>query len=448
MDSHPTRDLLDYLFSTDEMRAVFSDRRRVGAMLTFEAALARACARAGAIPSEAADVIARHCDSSEIDLATLGRDGAGAGNLAIPLIQQLTELVARDDEAAANWIHWGATSQDVIDTGLVIQMRDGLALIAGGLARIENCYMRLAASHANTIQAGRTWMLQAAPITFGLKVAGWLSAVKRAKARLAELQPRALTLQFGGAVGTLAALGDRAFEVTRELGAELSLPTPDMPWHTQRDRMAEVGAALGLLTGTLGKIARDVSLLAQSEVAEVTEPLASGRGTSSTMPQKRNPVGSAVALAAAQRVPGLVATLLVAMPQENERGLGGWQAEWDVIPEIFLLTAGALQSMLEVADGLTVNASRMQANLDASHGLLYAEAVSFALAPKVGRKRAHELVSEAATRAVAHRRGLRETLADDPAITPLLTPADLERLFDSSRATGLASEFIKRALEG
>jgi 3-carboxy-cis,cis-muconate cycloisomerase len=447
MDAHHAQGLLDLLFSTESMRAVFSDRNRLQGMLTFERALAHAEARSNIIPERAAEAIARRCLAEAYDFAELARGAEQAGNLAIPLAQALTELVERDDTEAARFVHWGATSQDMIDTGLTLQMRDGLDLIESDLARLVDAYRRLADTHRSTLMAGRTWMQQAAPITFGLKVAGWLSAARRAQERLRELRPRALVLQLGGAVGTLAAFGDKGLEVAANLAEELGLAEPDLPWHAHRDRVVEVATTLGLLVGTLGKVARDLSLMSQSEVGEASEPSAPGRGGSSTMPQKRNPVGTAVALAAAQRIPGLVATMLAAMPQEHERGLGGWHAEWDTMPEIFLLTAGALHRMVEVAEGLDLDAERMQANLDVTRGLIFAEAVSIALAQHVGKQRAHHLIRDATRRATKQNRHLRDILAGDEAITAHLPPDELDRLFDPRLATGLSEQLVKRALE-
>lgn len=447
MDARHARVLLDLLFSTEEMRLVFSDHGRLQGMLDFERALALVEGRLGVIPAQAAEVIARPRPPAAFDLAALASEAEQAGNLAIPLIRALTALVARDDAEAARYVHWGATSQDVIDSGLALQMRAGLDLLDDDLARLAAALAQLAQTYRATPMAGRTWLQQAAPITFGLKVAGWLSAVKRDQQRLRELRGRALAAQVGGAVGSLAAFGAQGLAVADAVADELGLQAPDIPWHAQRDRVAEVATVLGLLVGTLGKLARDLALLAQSEVAEAREPGDPQRGGSSTMPQKRNSVGAAVALAAAQRVPALVATLLAAMPQEHERGLGGWQAEWETLPEMFLLAAGALRRMREAMEGLEVDTERMRANLDVTHGFIYAEALSLALAQHVGRERAHALIREAVQRATRRGRHLRETLAADKAVTAHLTPAELDALFDPQRAIGLAEQLIQRALD-
>jgi 3-carboxy-cis,cis-muconate cycloisomerase len=343
-------------------------------------------------------------------------------------------------------VHWGATSQDVIDTGLVLQLRDALQQIDGDLAQLTCALAQLAAVHQATPLVGRTWLQHALPITFGLKVAGWLDALLRHRQRLDQLRPRLLVLQFGGAAGTLASLGPQASAVAGTLATALGLNLPDMPWHSQRDRVAEAATVLGLLSGSLGKMARDISLQMQTEVAEVAEPSAPGRGGSSTMPHKQNPVGCAAALAATVRVPGLVATMLAAMVQEHERALGGWQAEWDTLPQIVQLTAGALRQMRQVAQGLAVDIDRMRINLDLTHGLIMAEAVSLALGAKMGRLQAHQLVQQACRSAVASGRDLREVLAENAKVSAELAPAELERLFEPTAYLGAAPLFVERVL--
>jgi 3-carboxy-cis,cis-muconate cycloisomerase len=436
----------DVLFTTDAMRAVFSDRSRVGRMLDFEAALAQAQAAVGVIPQDAADAIAARCNADRFDAATLAAAAQSAGNLAIPLVAALTREVAAADPVARGYVHWGATSQDVIDTGLVLQLRDALALIDADVERLAAALAAQARRHATTVLAGRTWLQQAIPITLGVKLAGVVSALDRHRARLAELRGRALVLQFGGAVGTLASLGERGLAVSEALAARLALPLPDLPWHTQRDRLCEVAAVLGMLAATLGKLGRDLALLAQTEVAEVFEPAAPGRGGSSTMPQKRNPVGASAAIAAAVRIPGLVATMLSAAVQEHERGLGNWPAEWETLPEIALLVAGALAALVDVASGLHVDADRMRANLELTQGQLFAEAVQMALAAAIGRDRAHALVADACRRAARERVHLREVLRAVPEAATALDEATLARLFDPGNYLGESRRFIERAL--
>ena len=439
-------ELLGPLFGSAEASALFTDRARLQGMLDFEAALARAEARAGVIPPSAAPAIAGKCRADLFDLADLARATARAGTPAIPMVKRLTALVAAGDPEAGRYVHWGATSQDAMDTGLVLQLRRLLALLQADLGRLAAALARLAERHKATPLAGRTWLQHALPVTVGLKVAGWLDAVERHRTRLSEVGPRALVLQFGGAAGTLAALGGRGLEVAEALARELNLPLPALPWHAHRDRIAEVATALGLLVGTLGKIARDLSLLMQTDVAEAFEPGGEGRGGSSTMPHKRNPVTAAVVLAAATRAPGLVATLLSAMVQEHERGLGAWHAEWETLPALCTLAAGALRQMAEAIEGLELDPARMRVNLEATQGQILAEAVTMALAPRIGRLEAHELVERACHRATAARRHLREVLAEDPVATAHLSPADLDRLFDPLNYVGLAAAFVDRVL--
>jgi 3-carboxy-cis,cis-muconate cycloisomerase len=426
---------------------VFSDRARIQSMLEFEAALARAEASVGVIPASAAAPIAAKCRAELFDFESLAQAAAHAGNLAIPLVKQLTALVAAEDKEGARFVHWGATSQDAIDTGFLLQARRALELTAGDLDRFSEILAQLAQKHSVTTLAGRTWMQQALPTTLGLRVAGWLEAVDRHRVRLDETRSRALVLQFGGAVGTLAALGDKGMEVAKALGEELKLVVPAVPWHAHRDRMAEIATTLGLCAGTLGKIARDLSLQGQTEVAEVFEPAAPGRGGSSTMPHKRNPVTAAAVLAAATRVPALVGTMLSAMVQEQERGLGGWHAEWETLPEIISLTAGALHQLAETVEHLDVDTNRMRANLEVTQGLIFAEAVQMVLAEQMGRLPAHELVEAACKRALKQKQHLRDVLAEEPKIKQHLDKKELERLFDPAGYLGVASELIDRVLE-
>jgi len=305
---------------------------------------------------------------------------------------------------------------------------------------------RLAESHSSTLLAGRTWLQQGPPVTLGLKAAGWLSAVDRHRARFARARRQALVLQFGGAVGTLAALDDRGLDVAAALGKELKLTLPDLPWHAHRDRLVDVAATIALLVGSLGKIARDISLMAQTEVDEMVEPAANGRGGSSTMPHKRNPVGSAVVLAAAIRVPGLVSAMLTAMVQEHERGLGGWQAEWETLPEICKVAAGALSHTAQIVDGLEIHAASMTRNLDVTNGLILAEAVSFALAKHIGKRAAHGIVEKASRRAIEEHRHLRDVLLADAEVMAHLSSKDLERLLEAKNYVGAAEQMTKDVL--
>jgi len=439
--------LFDPLFGSAAMSEVFSDAARLQQMLDFEAALARAEAGCGVIPAGAARAIASKCKVELIDVEALALATADSANPAIPLVKQLTTLVAKDDPEAAEFVHWGATSQDANDTGLVLQIRQALHIIEDDLGSLCTALAQLARKHRSTLMAGRTLMQHALPTTFGVKVAGWLDAMNRHRERVAETRKRALVLQFGGAVGTLAALQEKGLQVAEALAVELQLELPSAPWHTQRDRVAEAATTLGLCAGTLGKIARDISLHAQTEIAEVFEPAGQGRGGSSTMPHKRNPITAAVVLAAAARVPGLVSTMLSAMAHEDERGLGNWHAEWETLPEIFRLTGGALHQMAMIAPHLEVDAARMRRNLEATHGLILAEAVTIALARHMGKSSARKLLDASIQTARGSGKHLREVLAQDRAVTEVLSPAELDRLFEPKNYLGVAEKFVDRVID-
>ena len=428
------------------MNAVLSDSARLQGMLDFEAALARAEARCGLIPASAIEPIAFACKAALYDLAELGDAGRLAGNLAIPMVKSLTAAVKAHDAEAARFVHWGATSQDAIDTGLVLQLRHAFDLLDSGCAALIAVLTQLANEHRDTVMAGRTWLQQAVPVTFGLKAAGWLDALLRQRERLGETRTRVLALQFGGAAGTLASLDDRGLEVAQALADELRLTLPALPWHTQRDRIAETGACVALLIGTLGKIARDLSLMMQTEVGEVFEPAAEGKGGSSAMPHKRNPVGCATVLANAMRAPGLLSTLFSAMPQEHERGLGNWPAEWDTLPELLRLAAGSLATLTPTLAGLEVRADRMRENLDRTLGLLFAERVSMALAHSLGKQAAHHAIERLSKRVIAERRHLRDLICDDADLASRLSSQQLDALFDPAGSLGMAGAFVDRAI--
>jgi 3-carboxy-cis,cis-muconate cycloisomerase len=446
MSTPASNQLFDAYFTTRDMRAVFCDQGRVQAMLDFEAALARAEARVGVIPAAAVAPIEMACRAGLYDFSALGQAIATAGNSAIPLVKALGKQIAKSDASAERYVHLGATSQDVMDSGLVLQLRQALSLIDNDLARLGGILAAQAQRYADTPMAGRTWLQHATPVTLGMKIAGWLGAVSRSRERLAQLKPRLLVLQFGGASGTLAALGEQALPIAQALAEELQLSLPEQPWHTQRDRLVEFASVLGLIAGSLGKLGRDISLLMQTEAAEVFEPSAPGKGGSSTMPHKRNPVGAAVLIGAATRVPGLLATMFSAMPQEHERSLGLWHAEWETLPEICCLVSGALQQALLVADGLEVDAARMARNLDLTQGLVLAEAVSIALAQRLGRETAHHLLEQCCKRAVAEQRHLRAVLGDEPQVTAELSAAELDRLLDPAHYLGQAHAWVERAV--
>ncbi|MBV7553388.1 3-carboxy-cis,cis-muconate cycloisomerase [Pseudomonas sp. PDM28] len=446
MNQRPGNQLFDAYFTARDMRDVFCDQGRVQAMLDFEAALARAQARVGLIPSSAVAPIEAACSAGLYDFAALGEAIATAGNSAIPLVKALGKQIAAQNAEAERYVHLGATSQDVMDSGLVLQLRRALELIENDLAQLGQILATQAERYVATPLAGRTWLQHATPVTLGMKIAGWLGAVTRSRQRLAELKPRLLVLQFGGASGTLAALGEQAMPIAQALAEELQLTLPEQPWHTQRDRVVEFGAVLGLIAGSLGKLGRDVSLLMQTEAAEVFEPSAPGKGGSSTMPHKRNPVGAAVLIGAATRVPGLLSTLFSAMPQEHERSLGLWHAEWETLPEICCLVSGSLQQALLIAQGLEVDAGRMAHNLDLTQGLVLAEAVSIVLAQRVGRDTAHHLLERCCKRAVAEQRHLRAVLGDEPQVTAELSAAELDHLLDPAHYLGQAQTWVERAV--
>ena len=437
--------LFDAYFTAKAMGQVFSDHGRVQAMLDVESALARAQARVEVIPHSALAPITAACRAELYDFEALGLAIASAGNSAIPLVKALGKQIASTAPEAERYVHLGATSQDIMDTGLVLQLRAALGLIEADLVRLADVLAQQAQRYATTPLAGRTWLQQATPVTLGMKIASWLGAVTRNRQRLDELKPRLLCLQFGGASGTLAALGDQAMPVAQALANELGLNLPEQPWHTQRDRLVEFGAVLGLIAGSLGKVGRDISLLMQTEAAEVFEPSAPGKGGSSTMPHKRNPVGSAVLISAATRVPGLLSILFSAMPQEHERSLGLWHAEWETLPEICCVVSGALVQALNIAQGLEVDSERMARNLDLTHGLVLAEAVSIVLAQRVGRETAHHLLEQCCKRAVAEQRHLRAVLGDEPQITAQLSADELDRLLDPAHYLGQATTWVERA---
>ncbi|PBP44276.1 3-carboxy-cis,cis-muconate cycloisomerase [Pseudomonas syringae] len=438
--------LFDAYFMQPEMREIFSDEGRVQGMLDFEAALARAQARVGLIPPEVVADIELSCDARLFDFDALAIAIGSAGNSAIPLVKALGKQIAARSAEAERYVHMGATSQDVMDSGLILQLRRAIVLLEHDLARLADAMAEQAQRHAGTPLAGRTWLQQATPVTLGMKIAGWLGAVTRHRQRLNEIKPRLLCLQFGGASGSLAALGDQAFSVAETLAGELQLALPEQPWHTQRDRLVEFAGLLGLIAGSLGKLGRDVSLLMQTEVGEVFEPSAPGKGGSSTMPHKRNPVGAAVMISTATRAPGLVATMLAAMPQEHERSLGLWHAEWETLPELCCLVSGSLQQALQVIPGLQVDAERMAINLQSTKGLVLAEAVSIALAQRIGRDAAHHLVEQCCRRAVEQGAHLRQVLGETPQISEQFSSDELDRLLDPAHYLGQARHWVERAV--
>ena len=431
------------IFSSEAMRRVFSDEHRVQCYLDIEAALARAQAALGLIPQRAADEVTATCTLGSIDMARLKTQTELIGYPVLPVVQQ---LVAACSDRLGEYCHWGATTQDITDTATIMQTREALVLIEQDLAAIADSLADLARRHRDTPMAGRSNLQQAVPITFGYKVATWLSAIQRHQQRLAELRPRVLVGEFGGAAGTLASLGAAGLQVQERLMAELGLGQPEIAWHTARDRIAEVGCFLGLVTGTLGKIATDVKLLMQTEVGEVFEPYAKDRGSSSTMPQKRNPISCNYMHACTAMVRQLVAALLDAMVEDHERSTGPWQLEWIAVPEIFLLTSGALQQARTLLAGLQVEAGRMRANLEITQGLICTEAVMMRLAPHLGRQRAHDLVYDISRQVSVSGRPLLDLLAENEAIASSLDRAALAKLLDPAEYLGLSGEMVDRVL--
>ena len=435
--------LADTLFTTPEMASRWSDASFVRGMLAFEAALARAEAAAGVIPAEAGSAITAACVADSFDVSTVIREAATAGTPALPLVRMLTERVAG---AHGAYVHWGATSQDAIDTAFVLQMRDGLRLLERRLRDIGALCAALAERHRATLMAGRTLLQQALPIPFGLKAAHWLALVTRQERHLEELHSRISVLQFGGGAGTLASLGQSGMHVTELLAAELSLAVPDLPWHTERDRVAEVAAGLGVLAGAMAKMAGDLVLLAQTEVGEVSEGRMPGKGGSSAMPQKHNPVDATMARAAARLAIGTVPILLGAMEQEHERAAGAWQAEWEALPRLFCAASAAVERVHAALSGLDVDTARMRANLDASGGQIMAEPLSMALAAHVGRTEAQRLVRDLAEQATLAHVSLQQAAQDDERVRRLLSPGALDQVFDPATYLGSSDIYIDRAL--
>lgn len=431
------------IFSSAEMRQVWSDENRTQKYLDFEAALARVQGRLGLIPQEAADEIVRHCRIDQIDMAKLREQTERIGYPVLGVVSQLNAL-CRD--GLGEYCHWGATTQDVTDTATVLQVREGLAIVERELAAISAALAKLAREHRDTPMIGRSNLQQAIPVTFGYKMAGLLSAVERHRERLAQLKERVLVGEFAGAAGTLASLERGAMETQAGLCEELGLKQPVIAWHTIRDNIAEVGAFLGLVGGTLGKLSMDVKLMMQTEVAEVYEPYAHGRGSSSTMPQKRNPISSCYIHAAISVLRQHAAALMDAMVADHERSTGPWEIEWIVLPEAFCLAAGALKQSRFVLEGLEVDAKAMRRNIDLTHGLVMSEAVMMGLGPFIGREYAHDLVYDLCRQAVTEQRPLIELLAAHPEIRKHVDRATLERFCDPDNYLGQSGVMVDRVL--
>jgi 3-carboxy-cis,cis-muconate cycloisomerase len=436
--------LIDSLATTPALAALFSDESVLQAMLEFETALARAEARHGLIPMEAAVAIAAAIVPGNFDISVLADATFRAGTPAIPLVKMLTNQVRKTDAEAARFVHWGATSQDVADTAMSLLLKRAEPILIADLLRLEKVLAALSEGHKQSVMLGRTLLQPAPPVTFGLKTAGWLASVRRGRRRLQKAFRTAAVLQFGGASGTLASLGDRGIPVAEALSAELGFgDSPPTPWHTQRDQLATLICACGVLTGSLGKMARDISLLMQNGVGEAVEPGSEGRGGSSTMPNKRNPTACSLALGAAHRVPGLVASFLSAMLQEHERGVGGWQAEWPIIAAVVQSTGVAIASMTEVAEGLSVDVQKMRLNIENTNGTIFAERAMMLLGAKLGRDVAHKVVEAAVRKSVKEGKHLAAVLAETPEVTTHLRRADLKELETPEQYLGSAEAFRK-----
>ena len=431
------------IFSTEAMRRIFSDESRVQYYLDVEAALAQVQGRLGVIPAQAAEEICRHCNVAAYDMALLKKQTERIGYPVLPVVQQLVGLCGN---GLGEWCHWGATTQDITDTATILQIRDALMLVEQDLRAIATSLAKLAAKYRDTPMAGRSNLQQATPITFGYKCAVLLAGVQRHLQRLAELRPRVLVGEFSGATGTLASLGSEGLKVQKELMRELGLGQPEIAWHTMRDRIAEVGCFLGLVTGTLGKISLDVKLMMQTEVEEVYEPFTQGRGSSSTMPQKRNPISSVYIHACVAMVRQNVAALLDAMIEDHERSTGAWEIEWIALPEIFCLSAGALAQARFLVGGLQVDPARMRANLDLTKGLVVSEAVMMGLGPALGRQRAHDLVYDICREVIAGKGTFLDLLAAVPEITAHMDRTQLAGLLDPANYCGLAGEMVDQVL--
>jgi 3-carboxy-cis,cis-muconate cycloisomerase len=433
--------LINALATTGPLADLFSDESVLQALLDFEAALARTEAANGVIPQKAAQSIAVSAKASAFDIPALVQDTYRAGTPAIPFTKALRALVERTDPAAASFVHWGATSQDVVDTALVLLLKRAEPLVLKDLDRIEQALCALSDQHKHTVMLGRTLLQPAPPVTFGLKTAGWFGAVRRSREALEAAFAQALLLQFGGASGTLASLGSKGPAVALALANQLGLKCPPAPWHAHRDRLAHLMCSCGVLVGSLAKIARDISLLMQDEVAEAHEPGGDGRGGSSTMPHKRNPIACTLTLAAANRVPSLVSAFLSAMVQEHERAVGGWQSEWPTVAEIVQSTGVAAESTAEVLGGLAVDPQRMLSNIDRTNGVIFAERAGMLLTETLGRDASHTLLQQATRKSASGGKHLADVLRENPEVTKNIPAATMAELETPEQYLGSAEHF-------
>ncbi len=431
------------MYGSDRMHALFDDEARFQGWLDFEAGLARAQARLGIIPEDAAAEISERAKVEFIDIPAMKAEFDKVGFPILPIVHQLAKAVSPE---TARYVHWGSTTQDVIDTGMAMQIRDGLDLLDEMLGDVETVLAGLARKHRTTIMAGRTMRQQAAPITFGYKVAIWLAEIHRHRQRLVEIRPRAAVGQIAGAVGTNATLGDRGLDVLRETMKELNLAEAPITWHVSRDSWTETTSLLGLVGATLAKIGQEIGTLMSTEVGEVGEPFVAGRGASSTLPQKRNPILCQPLVAAGRMLREKVALALDTMVQDHERSIGGMHLEWSILPEAFVIVGGAIENALSILDGLVVDEERMRANLDMLNGLIMSEAVMMGLAPHIGRNQAHDVVYEACARCADGSTTLRDVLLADPEISGHLSEKEIDAMLDPANYVGVAPEMVDQVL--
>ena len=435
-------DIFKDMFGTAEMRRVFSDDNLLACYVRAEVALAVAQGRTGVIPREHARTIESKAPAVVLDRDQLKREAENVGYPILGLVRQLSAAMGE----AGRFVHWGATTQDIMDTGVVLQVREALAIIERDVAAVTAALEVLARRHRDTPMAGRTHLQQALPVTFGYKCAVWLSMMQRHAERHAQLRPRVLVAQLGGAAGTLASLERKGLEVLAAYAKELDLAEPAISWHVARDGMVEAVQVLGLITGTLGKIGLDVMLMMTTEIAEVFEPFASHRGASSTMPQKRNPISSEILVANAKAVRQQAGLMLDAMVQDFERATGPWHIEWIAVPESFMLAAGALGQARFMLEGLIVDEARMRENLGATRGLIVAEAVMMGLAPHLGRTQAHDLVYSACRQAISNKCSLLDVLAADARVSAHLDGNEIAALCDPVNYLGVAGDMVDRVV--
>jgi 3-carboxy-cis,cis-muconate cycloisomerase len=440
-------ELFEPIFVPDRFAEAVSGRAWIWAMLEAEGALAVAQARAGLIPRQEAETIVSCCDADRFDPEQIGHEGRAPGNPVPPLVRALTRAVSEVSEDAASHVHKGATSQDIMDTATMLVCRNALGLVLAEIDGISAACARLADTYRDTMMPGRTLLQQALPTTFGLKAAGWLVSVLEVGTRLREVRESELAVQLGGAAGTLASLGPEGTRVLGEFARELDLAEPVVPWHTDRVRISDIGCALSVVAGVLGKISQDVILMAQTEIGEVAEPAGEGRGGSSTLPHKRNPILSVTAGASARRVLDLSHTLQAAMVAEHERATGAWHSEWEVLSDALALAGGAAAAVREVTEGLEVYPEKMLENLNATGGLLLAENVATGAAEHLGRLEAHDLVEEASHRALEGGKSLREELLAEPRLGEVLSEGEIDAALDPAQYLGSAGEFVDRALK-